>query len=230
MSSQAYLQRMGLLEEYAEDLPATLNSLYEEAFELFPKLTRALAFNQWFWDVYSGKAKSNNYNCHWWKVRSSFEGTNPPERRKTTDLDPATHLNFMSTPSQNIEIFITSILKYQIYETLCTAALLNQQAGDVSRENQVFSTSPSQVNSSINLQSCDLSGSGLGGDLISKLVSPGPSKGWKELLNLIGIKDGLNSSSLLTYFKPLYKYLKEVNSRREFIVGWKGNLGDYCKV
>jgi len=221
MSNSMYLRRMGLLSEYAEDLPARLNTLYHEAFQLFPKLTQALAFNQWFQDIYSERVKISHSNCHWWKLRNSVDGTKPPVTRKATDFDAAIHHNLISSPSDSIEIFFTSILKFQVYEALCAAAsgLQALQSG----RNQTGSTP------AVDLETCDLASSSAVGELLSKMLSVGSTKPWRELLSLIGIKDGLNVQSMLNYFKPLHTYFQEVNRRRERTIGWNQNFNDYCK-
>jgi peptidyl-dipeptidase A len=226
---------MGLLDDYSEGLPATLNILYQEAFKLLPKLTLSLVFNQWFQDTYSNRVKPVNYNCHWWKLRSSLEGIKPPEFREASDFDPASHFNLISTPADNLKVFVESVLKYQVYTVLC--GLSAHESIEVEGSsilpslniNQTSRRGETSNKDAVSLRDCNLAGNSAVGERLSQLLSPGSSKSWQELLTHFGIRGGLDASAMLEYFKPLHAYLKEVNSRRELHVGWRQTLNDSCK-
>ena len=44
--------------------------------------------DQWRWKVFSGAITEENYHTEWWKLRTKYQGVNPPVDRSEDDFDP----------------------------------------------------------------------------------------------------------------------------------------------
>ena len=56
-------------------------------------------------------------------------------------------------------------------------------------------------------------------------MNPGFSKPWNVALQELTGSDGMDATSLMGYFDPLYKWLQEANSMSRECIGWE----DYCE-
>jgi len=54
------------------------------------------------------------------------------------------------------------------------------------------------------------------------MLEPGFSKPWPESLQLLTNSNTMDASSLITYFLPLYNWLKEANQAAKDCSGWEG--------
>jgi len=224
MQNEPYLRRMGIFGDYEQDLSSLLNGLYRELFELFPRLTRALVFHQWEWDVYRKKVKPADYTSHYWRLRRKYEGVSSKDPRDSAPLDPAAHVNLIQTPAQNIQPLIITIVKYSVFQSLCGLA---EVANDLQFEGGIDSGLGNRTSSdpkSINLQTCDLFGRNLVGERVSDFIKSATKLPPRKSLQFIFGGDFnltyLDVSPVLNYFQPLFTYLKETNKRRELPVGW----------
>ena len=69
-------QRLGLIEEKVDpfDKQANMNVLMSKGLMKLPLLSFAYVLERWRWDLYQGKVKPGDANCHWHKLRQDFQG------------------------------------------------------------------------------------------------------------------------------------------------------------
>lgn len=53
------------------------------------------------------------------------------------------------------------------------------------------------------------------------MLKLGSSKPWQEALRTLTGEEGMDTSALREYFKPLEEWLKEENARQGEFVGWR---------
>jgi peptidyl-dipeptidase A len=58
------------------------------------------------------------------------------------------------------------------------------------------------------------------------MLEPGFSKPWPQSLNLLTGSDKMDASSLMTYFQPLYNWLRDANKVAKDCPGWEGKYFD----
>lgn len=58
------------------------------ALERVAFLPFGLLIDKWRWDVFSGVAKEENWNKHWWDLREKYQKVSPPFDRNESDFDP----------------------------------------------------------------------------------------------------------------------------------------------
>ena len=52
------------------DSETTINYLLVTALDKIAFFPFAYIMDKWRWDVFDGSVSSDDYNCHWWKLRS----------------------------------------------------------------------------------------------------------------------------------------------------------------
>lgn len=213
MQNPVYFRRMGVLEEYEDDISSILNSLYKELVQIFPMIMRSLVFHHWGWDVYRKNVKPRDYSKHYWKLRWKYEGVSPKESRDAAPLDPAAYLNAFQTPAQSIQPALTAILKYAVLNSLCTET--RSSSGSMGSENA--------SSWDLSLLNCDLFGRVSVGDRLSFFLQSASSVSWQKNVEMLvrgSNSTYLDASGFLRYFQPLFQYFKVTNKRRELFVGW----------
>ena len=84
-----HLKEIGLLDpKIIEDDEVTINVLFSTALEKLAFFPFAYIMDKWRWDVFDGTVSSSDYNCHWWKLRESYQGIRSPVPRSEKDFDP----------------------------------------------------------------------------------------------------------------------------------------------
>lgn len=69
IASPRHLQDLGLIQSSVDDVPHNINSLFSLALDKLPFLAFSLVMDQWRWDIFDGTITSEQYNCHWWRLR-----------------------------------------------------------------------------------------------------------------------------------------------------------------
>jgi peptidyl-dipeptidase A len=69
IASPRHLQDLGLIQGSVDDLPHNINSLFSLALDKLPFLPFSLVMDEWRWDIFEGTITSDQYNCHWWRLR-----------------------------------------------------------------------------------------------------------------------------------------------------------------
>lgn len=76
------------MENYGDTIDDNINTLYKMALERVAFLPFGLLIDKWRWDVFSGVAKEENWNKHWWDLRAKYQKVSPPFDRNESDFDP----------------------------------------------------------------------------------------------------------------------------------------------
>ncbi|GJQ72779.1 Ance-3 [Trypoxylus dichotomus] len=107
--------------------------------------------------------------------------------------------------------FVSTLLQFQIYRTLCRAAG-QYDPQDLSRP----------------LHKCDIYRSKEAGDILRRIMEKGSSQPWQETLQQATGEGRITGSAMREYFRPLEEWLRNENLRTQEFVGWVYD-GDYCK-
>ena len=69
-------------------LESDINALMKMALMKVAFLPYIFLIDQWRWKIFSGAITEENYNAEWWKLRTKYQGVNPPVDRSEDDFDP----------------------------------------------------------------------------------------------------------------------------------------------
>ncbi|XP_048002191.1 angiotensin-converting enzyme-like [Leguminivora glycinivorella] len=181
--------------------------LLKQALNKIPQIPFALVIDEYRWRYFEGDLKEEALNEEFWDLMMELQGVAPPERRSEEGFDAGAKYHVPdNTPF--IRYFLSSFLQHQLFESLCKAAVF----GRVGAKEHIPKTIP--------MNRCDIYGSKAAGKLLKELMSKGHSHNYQELLQVtIGI-DGISSSALERYYRPLHSLLvKHVRALR-IPIGW----------
>lgn len=190
VQSIAHLKEIKLLPaDYKDSEEASINTLMSMALEKIAFLPFGLLIDKWRWDVFAGTIKEADWNKHWWELREKYQLIKSPVEHKDPDFfDPGAKYH-VAADSQYISYFVSHILQFQFYRSLCIAA----------KQYDPVTKSPP-------LHKCDFYQSEEAGKLLTEALSLGKSKPWPEVLKKFTGTDELDACALLEYFNPLAKY------------------------
>ncbi|PNF19925.1 hypothetical protein B7P43_G11508 [Cryptotermes secundus] len=197
VSTPQHLQKVGLLQDYADTKEDNINALMQIALQKVAFLPFGLLIDMWRWDVFSGKVNESQWNTHWWELRETIQRVKPPVSRSEADFDPGAKYHVPAS-SQYISYFVAHILQFQFHKSLCIVA------------EQYVPNNPDRP-----LHKCDIYQSQKAGQLLRDGLSIGSSRHWTEALQILTGESKMNGSALLEYFQPLYEFLKAENSIEE---------------
>ncbi|GFU21405.1 angiotensin-converting enzyme [Nephila pilipes] len=204
-----YLRSVGLLRK--RDLNNTkeyekskINYLIRMALDHVIAPMYAYIVDHWRHQVYNGKIKHEELNKKYWEYRLRYQGVCPPVKRteKNFDIGAKYHI---AAGAEYFRYFFSNILQFQLHEILCE---------------KIHHKGP--------LHECNIYKKKKAGQLLAKLLEKGKSKPWKEILREFSHQKvtELDASSILKYFKPLMKWLKQ-NNRDEY-KGWNSKDPNSC--
>ncbi|XP_059062532.1 angiotensin-converting enzyme-like [Achroia grisella] len=197
-----HLQRVGLYQNKSHDpYEVSMNFLMSMALEKVAYLPFAFMVDQWRWSIFEDGVQ--NMNTRWWQMKLRYQGVVPPMSRSEADFDPGSKYHIISD-QEYIKYFLATILEFQIFEQLCTAA------GHVGH-----------------LHECDVYRSREAGRILSEIMQPGSSKSASEIIRTMtkGKTNRISPESLVKYFRPLELWLR-VQNRDESLIGWSSNYHD----
>jgi len=220
VKTPSHLQSVGLLEKEAESDDSDiffqlddgsrykkneLNFLMGVALEKIAFLPFAMAIDTWRWNYFNGKTQPTKLNEDWWRLRRELQGLEPPvERSEADNLDPLAKYH-VAADVPYIRYFFSFISQFQFYEALC------KKAGEYRDDND----------SSKPLYLCDYSvGGHQTGALLRDMMSKGASQHWELAMQQVTGKPELSGESMIKYFLPIYKYLKQENENAQINPGW----------
>lgn len=206
VSTPTHLQKIGLLEDYADTDEDNINALFKMALERVAFIPFGLLIDKWRWDVFSGKVPENEWNKHWWELREKYQKVKAPVDRSENDFDPGAKYH-VPADSQYIAYFIAHMLEFQMHRGLCIAA------GQYDPKN-----------ASMPLHKCDIDGSKVAGEKIRAGLELGLSKHWSVALEKMTGETEISGDAVLEYFKPLYEYLKAENKKSDDDDGGAGSI------
>ncbi|GFG28485.1 hypothetical protein Cfor_07332, partial [Coptotermes formosanus] len=203
IASPRHLQDLGLIQGSVDDVPHNINSLFALALDKLPFLPFSLVMDEWRWDIFEGSITSDQYNCHWWRLREKFSGIKPPVLRSEIDFDPGSKYHIAANIPY-IRHFVGTVLQFQLHSALCKAA---------------GQFDPQQPNTKP-LFKCDIYRSKEAGKLLKDMMRLGSSVPWTEALYVATGETRLNGSHIREYFRPLEEWLRNENLRTNEYVGW----------
>ena len=195
VSSPKHLEKIGLLDNYADSEEDNINALFKMALERVAFLPFGLLIDKWRWDVFSGDVKEDKWNEHWWFLREKYQKIKAPVERSENDFDPGAKYH-VPADSQYIAYFIAHILQFQMHRAVCITA------------GKYDPKDPAKP-----LHKCDIDGSFAAGEKIRDGLKLGLSKHWSVALEKITGETEISGDAVIEYFKPLYDYLKAENEK-----------------
>ncbi|EFA05307.1 angiotensin-converting enzyme [Tribolium castaneum] len=195
VSTPKHLEKINLLKNYNNSYESSINTLMDMALQKIAFLPFGLLIDKWRWDVFSGAVKPEQWNAHWWEYRKKYQKIKPPVARSEEDFDPGAKFH-VAGDSEYIAYFVAHTLQFQFYKSLCV------EAGEYNPDDK-----------NVPLHNCDFYESKAAGDKLREGLSLGSSKHWSEVLEVMTGSRKLDASAVLEYFEPLYKFLKEKNSK-----------------
>lgn len=121
VANPRHLVKIGLVDKYEDTKENNINALYKEALERVAFLPFGLLIDKWRWDVFSKKVEKNEWNKHWWNLRKKYQKVSPPVDRSENDFDPGAKFHVPAN-SQYISYFVSHILEFSFYKSLCIEA------------------------------------------------------------------------------------------------------------
>ncbi|XP_058812773.1 angiotensin-converting enzyme-like [Topomyia yanbarensis] len=196
VSTPQHLQKIGLLDDYADSEADNINALFEMALERVAFLPFGYLIDLWRWDVFSGAINESDWNRHWWTLRNKYQKVYAPVSRTEDDFDPGAKYHIPAN-SQYIAYFLAHILEFQFYRSLCIESKQydpNNSAGTP-------------------LHKCDFYNSQAAGDKLKEGLSLGYSEDWRLTLEKLTGGREIGGQALLEYFAPLYTFLQQENKK-----------------
>ncbi|MCH8330126.1 MAG: M2 family metallopeptidase [Bacteroidetes bacterium] len=141
-------------------------------------------------ELYSNNLPADQFNAKWWELKEKFQGIAPPSERGEEYCDAASKTHINNDAAQYYDYAISYILLFQFHDHIATK-ILNQD--------------PHATN---------YFGSKEVGKFLTKVLYPGASVDWRELLKESTGED-MSGRAMLAYFEPLMEYLKAQNEGRE---------------
>jgi len=181
-----YLHTIGMLDEIPDE-SVDLGYLMKLALKTVASLPYQLAVNKWQKEVASGETTAKEYNKRWWQLREQYQGIKAPTSRSDNGFDAGSTAEVIHNQNQ-AGSFISEVLGFQFYQSLCEAA--------------------GNKNS---LSRCSFYGSEEVGEKLQAMFELGNSRPWFEVMLEVTGQTKLDGSAITNYFEPLQKYLDKQN-------------------
>jgi peptidyl-dipeptidase A len=190
-----YLKQVGLLPKVVKNDKALINRQLYMALDKIAFLPFGLTIDKWRWDVFSGAVGPDQYNAHWWALRTRYQGIAPLGERGEDFFDPGAKYHIPgNTPY--MRYFLSYILQFQFHRALCKAAGFEGP-----------------------LHECSIYGNKAAGEKLKAMLALGASKPWPEALYAMTGERSIDASAIIDYFQPLMTWLEAQNYGRE--CGWE---------
>ncbi|RIJ32622.1 M2 family metallopeptidase [Henriciella mobilis] len=190
-----YLEKIGLISDAqipGEDADIAL--LLNTSLDKIAFLPFALTVDSWRWDVLDGTTEPEDYNRHWWALRTKYQGIVPPGPRPENAFDPGAKYHIPgNTPY--LRYFLSYIMQFQFHKAAC------EQAGW---------DGP--------LHRCSIYGNEEVGKRFEAMLAMGASEPWPDVLETFTGTREMDGSAIVEYFDPLITWLEDENEGRS--CGW----------
>ena len=143
------------------------------------------------YQLYAKNLPKDEYNKAWWELVKKYQGIVPPVERDETYCDAATKTHINDDAAQYYDYSIANILVFQFHEYIAK---------------NILKQDPHATN---------YWGNKGVGDFLKKVMSPGASIDWRDLMRST-IQQDMSAQAMMNYFEPLMGYLKKVNAGREY--------------
>ncbi|MFH1320043.1 MAG: M2 family metallopeptidase [Bacteroidota bacterium] len=196
-TQKPYLAQLNLLPQTQSDPTSDTGSVYMRT--LLKEALNYIVFISWSagvmtefeLDLYVNDLPKDEYNKRWWELKAKYQGIVPPEPRGEKYCDAASKTHIINDPAQYYDYAISNLLLFQFHDHL-SSKILHQ-----------------------NPYSTNYFGSKKVGEFLKKIMYPGTTRDWRELLKETTGKE-LSAKAMVKYFEPLLPYLKEINNGRKY--------------
>ena len=190
-----YLQSIGLVDGQAQSEQALINAQMRMALAKVAFLPFGLMIDRWRWGVFDGSITPDHYNQAWWELKARYQGVAPASARGEEFFDAGAKYHVPgNTPYTRY--FLSHILQFQFYKSLCEAA---------------GHTGP--------LYECSFHGNAEAGRKFQAMLAHGASQPWQATLKELTGSEQIDGGAVLEYFAPLQEWLKEQNAGKQ--CGWE---------
>lgn len=141
--------------------------------------------------MYVDSLAPDQFNAKWWELAKKYQGIVPPSARGEQFCDAATKTHINDDPAQYYDYALSYAILYQLHNHIAK---------------NILKQDPRATN---------YYGRKDVGDFIRKILYPGASKDWREVLKE-STGDDLNAKAMLDYFQPLVSWLKQQNAGRKY--------------
>ena len=190
-----YLESIGLVDGQAQSEQALINAQMRMALAKVAFLPFGLMIDRWRWGVFDGSITPDHYNQAWWELKAKYQGVAPASARGEEFFDAGAKYHVPgNTPYTRY--FLSHILQFQFYKSLCEAA---------------GHTGP--------LYECSFHGNAEAGRKFQAMLAHGASQPWQATLKELTGSEQIDGGAVLEYFAPLQEWLKEQNAGKQ--CGWE---------
>lgn len=141
--------------------------------------------------LYADNLPPDQFNDKWWELARKYQGIVPPGERGDEYCDAATKTHINDDAAQYYDYALSTVLMFQLHQHIA--------------EN-ILHESPTATNYYGNKEV---------GDFLKKIMYPGASRNWRDVLQEATGED-MNARAMLRYFEPLMAWLKEQNKGRKY--------------
>jgi len=142
-------------------------------------------------DLYAQPLPADQFNKRWWDLKYTYQGIVPPSPRGEEYCDPASKTHINDDAAQYYDYAISYVLLFQFHDYIAR---------------NILHQDPHATNYYGNKEV---------GAFLHKVLSPGATRDWRELLRE-SIGEDMSAQAMLRYFDPLMAYLKEQNQGRKY--------------
>ena len=143
------------------------------------------------YELYTNRLPAEQFNQKWWELVQKYQGIVPPSTRGEEYCDPSTKTHINDDAAQYYDYGLSYVLLFQFHEYI-TKNILQQ-----------------------NPHSTNYYDSKEVGEFLKKVMGPGKTQDWRQLLQAT-IGQEMSAQSMLNYFQPLLDYLKKANKGRKY--------------
>lgn len=141
--------------------------------------------------MYVDSLPADQFNAKWWELAKKYQGIVPPSPRGEEYCDAATKTHINDDPAQYYDYALSYVILYQLHNYIAKNILhQDPRATNYYGHKEI-------------------------GDFLKKIMYPGASKDWRQVLKE-STGDDLNAKAMLEYFQPLVNWLKEQNKGRKY--------------
>ncbi len=143
------------------------------------------------YDLYAGELSPDQFNARWWELVRAYQGVVPPAPRGEEYADALTKTHINDDAAQYYDYALANALLFQLHDQIARN-ILGQDPYDT-----------------------NYWGSQGVGDFLYRLMAPGASRPWREVLQETTGRE-LDAQAMVEYFQPLYEWLVEQNRGRRY--------------
>lgn len=141
--------------------------------------------------LYADNLPPDQFNKKWWALVKQYQGIVPPGNRGEEYCDAATKTHINDDAAQYYDYALSTVLMFQMHQHIAE---------------KILHQPPTATNYYGNK---DI------GEFLKKIMYPGASRDWREVLKDATGED-MNAKAMLRYFEPLMGWLKKENEGRKY--------------